>query len=56
MTDPTSGPLARAPEPEHWIFTFGFGHVHPKTGDSLAGCFNVVPGSFTDELFRVHLG
>lgn len=21
---------------EQWLFTFGFGHVHPETGESLA--------------------
>ena len=24
---------------EEWIFTFGFGHTHPKTGESLANTF-----------------
>jgi hypothetical protein len=36
-TCPTCGrPL---PEPTNWIFTFGAGHVHPVTGESLDGCF-----------------
>lgn len=21
----------------HWLFTFGFGHTHPETGESLSG-------------------
>lgn len=27
-----------------WIFTFGFGHTHPQTGESLAHCYVRVPG------------
>lgn len=30
--------------PEHWYFTFGFGHTHPQTGESLANHFVVIPG------------
>lgn len=24
------------PEPGFWLFTFGYGHIHPETGESLA--------------------
>lgn len=30
-------------EPDEWIFTFGFAHVHPETGESLANCYVVIP-------------
>ena len=25
-----------SPEPGYWLFTFGYGHVHPETGAPLA--------------------
>lgn len=35
---------ADAKEVTQWIFTFGFGHVHPVTGESLANCYVVITG------------
>lgn len=32
-------------EPEAWIFTFGFDHIHPVTGDLLAHCYIRIPGT-----------
>lgn len=29
---------------ERWIFTFGFGHTHPVTGESLSRCYVVIDG------------
>jgi hypothetical protein len=31
-----------------WIFTFGYGHVHPETGESLAERFVRIPGTYSD--------
>jgi len=38
------------PDTEHhrWIFTFGFGHVHPDTGDSLANRYVVIDGDVNE--------
>jgi hypothetical protein len=33
---------------EQWIFTFGFGHYHPETGEPLANRYVVIPGTFSD--------
>lgn len=30
-------------KPEEWIFTFGFDHTHPETGESLANCYVAIP-------------
>lgn len=32
-------------EQRDWIFTFGFGHTHPRTGESLANCFIRIRGT-----------
>jgi hypothetical protein len=32
--------------PGEWIFTFGVGHVHPITGESLRGCYVRIPGDY----------
>lgn len=42
----------------YWIFTFGFDHVHPKTGESLANCYIEVPGDANSsrELMQEHFG
>ena len=29
-----------------WIFTFGFAHTHPKTGEPLRGRFVRITGTF----------
>lgn len=29
---------------QEWFFTFGFGHVHPVTGESLANCYTTIMG------------
>lgn len=29
---------------DRWIFTFGFGHVHPETGERLANHYVVIYG------------
>lgn len=44
--------------PEHWYFTFGFDHVHPKTGESLANHFVVVVGDVDSsrEIMERHFG
>jgi hypothetical protein len=34
--------------PRDYIFTFGFGHVHPLNGRSLAGWFVRIHGSFAE--------
>lgn len=31
-----------------WYITFGFGHVHPFTKESLANCYVVLTGSEVD--------
>jgi len=36
---------APAIEPEAWIFTFGFDHIHPVTGDLLSNRYIRVPGT-----------
>jgi hypothetical protein len=36
---------AESNEPREWIFTFGSGHVHPTTGESLGRRFVRVAGS-----------
>jgi hypothetical protein len=36
-------PTIDAPR-EEWIFTFGFSHQHPDTGESLANCYVVIEG------------
>lgn len=33
---------------QDWIFTFGFGHAHPQTGESLANCFIRIRGTRAD--------
>lgn len=33
-------------EKKSWIFTFGFGHTHPRTGQKLAGHYVRVPGDY----------
>src|SRR6185503_14397474 len=33
--------------PREWIFTFGYGHTDPRTGESLADCYCRISGSFT---------
>lgn len=33
---------------EQWIFTFGFGHYHPETGERLANRYVVIPGTFNE--------
>jgi hypothetical protein len=35
-------------EPREYIFTFGFGHVHPFNGRSLAGWYVRIHGKFHD--------
>lgn len=30
-----------------WVFTFGYGHTHPATGESLANHFTRIRGTFT---------
>jgi len=42
-------------DPDHnrWIFTFGFGHVHPETGASLKNHYVVLNGSY--EAARVQM-
>jgi hypothetical protein len=38
-----------------WIFTFGFGHVHPESGESLRNRFVRIRGTFSearDEMVR----
>lgn len=43
------------PQAERWIFTFGFGHTHPITGESLAKCYVVIHGTnyeARDEMVR----
>lgn len=29
-----------------WIFTFGFGHLHPETGEKMADRYVRIPGEF----------
>jgi hypothetical protein len=29
---------------QEWFFTFGFDHVHPVTGESLANCYTTIMG------------
>lgn len=43
---------------ETWIFTFGFGHAHPETGESLANCFVEIEGDIdsTREVMEAHFG
>lgn len=36
---PDASGVAEIPETREWIFTFGFGHVHPVSGEPLANCF-----------------
>lgn len=31
-------------EPRDWVFTFGIGHVHPITGESLANRYVIIHG------------
>lgn len=40
MTEPILG------ETGHWIFTFGFGHTHPVTGEPLANRYVRLPGDY----------
>lgn len=35
-------------DPERWLFTFGFGHVDPRTGDSLANHYVVIEGDINE--------
>lgn len=44
------GERAESPSPaqESWVFTFGFGHTHPVTGDSLANCYIKVRGDINE--------
>jgi len=37
-------PGGRSDAPEEWVFTFGYDHVHPVTGDLLSHCYVRVPG------------
>lgn len=41
-----------------WVFTFGFGHVDPKTGDPLGNCYVVIDGTFDEAraTMRRHFG
>ena len=32
------------PALQRWVFTFGFGHVHPETGESLKNCYVIFYG------------
>jgi hypothetical protein len=43
---------------EKWWFTFGFGHTHPTTGESLAKCYVVLEGDLnsTREVMAQHFG
>lgn len=43
---------------ERWVFTFGFGHVDPKTGDPLGNCYVVIDGTFDEAraTMRRHFG
>jgi hypothetical protein len=38
---------------EAWVFTFGFSHVHPFTGESLASAYVIVPGTVTGSRARM---
>lgn len=46
------------PTPERWVFTFGFGHTHPATGERLANCYVVIEGDIdeTREIMQRHFG
>lgn len=33
-------------DPGEWIFTFGMGHVHPTTGESLRNCYVRISGDY----------
>ena len=35
-------------DPEQWVFTFGFGHVDPRTGESLGNRYVVIEGDIND--------
>jgi hypothetical protein len=41
------------PEEQSYIFTFGFAHVHPITGESLANCYVRVPGNIEESRDRM---
>jgi hypothetical protein len=39
------GPVLNPHEEREWLFSFGYGHVHPITGESLAGCYVRIRGT-----------
>lgn len=43
---------------QKWIFTFGFGHVHPVTGERLANCYVAIEGDVNTsrEVMIKHFG
>lgn len=45
-------------ENQRWIFTFGFGHVHPVTGESLANYYVAIEGDVNEsrEIMARHFG
>lgn len=42
----------------NWIFTFGFGHTHPVTGESLSKRYVVIEGDVNQsrETMQQHFG
>jgi hypothetical protein len=45
-------------KPERWIFTFGFGHTHPATGERLANCYVEIEGDVNEsrDIMEHHFG
>lgn len=45
-------------ESQRWIFTFGFGHTHPVTGERLANCYVAIEGDVNTsrEVMARHFG
>lgn len=37
-----------AKQEESWVFTFGFAHTHPETGESLANCYVKLFGNINE--------
>lgn len=55
MSDDTAGDAGTTdtPNAETWVFTFGFGHTHPRTGRSLANHYVRVPGTYEQARARM---
>jgi hypothetical protein len=40
-------------EPQTWYFTFGFSHLHPRTGACLGNCYTTAYGTYDSSRKRI---